>query len=264
MAALLEQPGVQRVTQREGADELVGAVGDPEEGAVHPVLAARGRRVALREPGGDERRAALPRRTSARSGPRGRSRACSSLAELGMAAAQPRAADVGDDEGGHRPIPSAAPTIATGYRDPTGTCSRIARMAGYVQDDMTAEEVARQKALYGPFTQAVRELVDAAIRTEVDDDEVRAVQAEVEAWSRGCGRSQIDGRTACGSAPAAAVGRGATPWSGLRNADRAAAGDRARGHRPRVVGLPPRGGVRRPARAGARRRLRADPRPDAR
>ena len=54
-------------------------------------------------------------------------------------------------------------------------------MSGYVRDDITAEELERQRALYGPFTQAVRELVDATIRTEVDDDEIRAVQAEVEA-----------------------------------------------------------------------------------
>ncbi|MCW2771985.1 MAG: thioesterase superfamily protein, partial [Nocardioides sp.] len=54
-------------------------------------------------------------------------------------------------------------------------------MAGYVQDDITPEELERQKAVYVPFTQAVRELVDATIRTEVDDDEIRAVQAEVEA-----------------------------------------------------------------------------------
>ena len=54
-------------------------------------------------------------------------------------------------------------------------------MAGYLQDDITAEEIEREAALYGPFTQVVRELVDATIRTEVDDDEIRAVQAELEA-----------------------------------------------------------------------------------
>ena len=46
-------------------------------------------------------------------------------------------------------------------------------MPGYLQDDLPPEEVERQRALYGPFTQAVRELVDATIRTTVDDDEIR-------------------------------------------------------------------------------------------
>ena len=51
-------------------------------------------------------------------------------------------------------------------------------MTGYVQDDVSEEEVERQKQLYGPFTQAVRELVDATIRTTVDDEEILAVQVE--------------------------------------------------------------------------------------
>ena len=46
-------------------------------------------------------------------------------------------------------------------------------MPGYLQDELPPEEMDRQRALYGPFTQAVRELVDATIRTTVDDDEIR-------------------------------------------------------------------------------------------
>ena len=66
-------------------------------------------------------------------------------------------------------------------------------MAGYVQDDITPEELERQQALYGPFTQAVRELVDATIRTEVDDEEIRAVQAEVEALTLRLRKNQLEG-----------------------------------------------------------------------
>lgn len=66
-------------------------------------------------------------------------------------------------------------------------------MAGYVQDDLPPEEVERQRALYVPLTQAVRELVDATIRTTVDDDEVRAVQAEVEDLVARLRKSQLDG-----------------------------------------------------------------------
>lgn len=91
-------------------------------------------------------------------------------------------------------------------------------MAPFVKDDMTPEEVERQKALYGPFTQAVRELVDATIRTEVDEDEVRAVQAEVEALTARLRTQQLDGPY---GVRFGATGRG-RPWGnsvvGLRNA----------------------------------------------
>lgn len=91
-------------------------------------------------------------------------------------------------------------------------------MAGYVKDDLSSEEVDRQRALYGPFTQAVRELVDATIRTEVDDAEIRAVQAEVEALTARLRAQQLDGPY---GVRFAASGRG-RPWGnsvvGLRNA----------------------------------------------
>ncbi|GHJ59367.1 thioesterase [Nocardioides sp. OK12] len=66
-------------------------------------------------------------------------------------------------------------------------------MVGYTKDDVSTEERERQRALYGPFTDALRGLVDAGIRTEVDDDEVRAVQAEVEALTARLRARQIDG-----------------------------------------------------------------------
>ena len=91
-------------------------------------------------------------------------------------------------------------------------------MPGYVQDDISDEEVERQKALYGPFTQAVRELVDATIRTTVDDSEIRAVQAEVEALTARLRTSQLPGPY---GVRFGGSGRG-RPWGntvvGLRNA----------------------------------------------
>jgi acyl-coenzyme A thioesterase PaaI-like protein len=48
-------------------------------------------------------------------------------------------------------------------------------------DELSLEEVEVQRALYGPFTQAVRELVDAAIRTTVAEEEIRRAHAEIEA-----------------------------------------------------------------------------------
>lgn len=66
-------------------------------------------------------------------------------------------------------------------------------MAGYQRDDASTEEVERQAALYRPLAQGVRELVDAVIRTEVDDDEVRAVRAEIAALTERLRRQQADG-----------------------------------------------------------------------
>ncbi|WP_193605313.1 PaaI family thioesterase [Nocardioides dongkuii] len=90
-------------------------------------------------------------------------------------------------------------------------------MTGYVQDDITDEELERQRALYGPFTQAVRELVDVTIRTLVDDDEIRRAQAEVEAITARLREHQLDGSYGVRFGKA---GRG-RPWGntvvGLRN-----------------------------------------------
>ncbi|MGA8257026.1 MAG: PaaI family thioesterase [Nocardioides sp.] len=63
----------------------------------------------------------------------------------------------------------------------------------FVRDDASPEEVARQAALYAPLTDAVRGLADATIRTLVDDEEIRAVQAEVEALTARLRRDQIPG-----------------------------------------------------------------------
>ncbi len=91
-------------------------------------------------------------------------------------------------------------------------------MADYVREDISPEEIERERAVYGPFTQAVRELVDATIRTEVDADEVRAVQAEVEGLVARLRVSQLEGSY---GVRYSTEGRG-RPWGntvvGLRNA----------------------------------------------
>jgi acyl-coenzyme A thioesterase PaaI-like protein len=58
------------------------------------------------------------------------------------------------------------------------------RMHGYVHDEIGLDELARQEALYGPLAQAVRELADAVIRTEVPEETVREAQVEVEAITK--------------------------------------------------------------------------------
>ena len=66
-------------------------------------------------------------------------------------------------------------------------------MAGYTQEDLSTEELDRQRALYGPLAQSVRELADAVIRTEADDEEVRAATAEIEAITERLRKQQLDG-----------------------------------------------------------------------
>jgi acyl-coenzyme A thioesterase PaaI-like protein len=66
-------------------------------------------------------------------------------------------------------------------------------MSRYVQEDVSSEEIERQRALYGPLAQSVRELADAVIRTEVDDEEIAAAQAEIEAITKRLRERQIPG-----------------------------------------------------------------------
>ena len=54
-------------------------------------------------------------------------------------------------------------------------------MNGYEHDHTTAEELQAEVDLYTPFTAAVRDLVDATIRTLAGPEEIRAAQAEIEA-----------------------------------------------------------------------------------
>ncbi|MFC6342450.1 PaaI family thioesterase, partial [Nocardioides hankookensis] len=68
---------------------------------------------------------------------------------------------------------------------------------------MTLEKTEHEAALYGPFTQVVRELVDATIRTEVDDDEARAVQAELEGLVARLRSRQLEGAYAASHGAAA-------------------------------------------------------------
>jgi acyl-coenzyme A thioesterase PaaI-like protein len=66
-------------------------------------------------------------------------------------------------------------------------------MVGYLHEELPPEEISRQEALYGPLAQAVRELADASIRTEVDDDTVRAAREEIEAITARLRARQLDG-----------------------------------------------------------------------
>lgn len=58
---------------------------------------------------------------------------------------------------------------------------------------ISAEEHARLTALYGPLTDAVRELVDATIRTQADEETIRAVRTAIAVVTAILRNSQFDG-----------------------------------------------------------------------
>ncbi len=91
-------------------------------------------------------------------------------------------------------------------------------MQGYEIDDITPEELTRQRDLYGPFTDAVRDLIDATIRTEVPDAEIATARAEIEAITARLRRRQIPGSYGVRFTAGGHRGR---PWGnavvGLRN-----------------------------------------------
>jgi len=66
-------------------------------------------------------------------------------------------------------------------------------MSRFQPEDLSAAEIARQQELYGPFTQAVRELVDATLRTTLEGDVIGEAQAQVEAVTARLREQQIEG-----------------------------------------------------------------------
>jgi acyl-coenzyme A thioesterase PaaI-like protein len=85
-------------------------------------------------------------------------------------------------------------------------------------DVITEAEYQRQRALYGPLTESLRRLIDAALHTEVDEATVRAVQGQVDALTATLESTQ---RTVTTTLRHADTGRPlawANPAVGLRNA----------------------------------------------
>lgn len=66
-------------------------------------------------------------------------------------------------------------------------------MLEFPVEDVTAEEIARLKAIYEPLTESVRELVDATIRTEADADAVAEAKRDIDAALARLRSKQIDG-----------------------------------------------------------------------
>lgn len=66
-------------------------------------------------------------------------------------------------------------------------------MLEFPVEDLSAEQIARLKAVYEPLAESVRELVDATIRTEVDADDVAAAKREIDSALARLRAKQLDG-----------------------------------------------------------------------
>ncbi len=89
----------------------------------------------------------------------------------------------------------------------------------FTHEAIDSDEFDRQQAIYEPFTAAVRDLLDATIRTEVDDPEVIAdAQRAIEAVTARLRTKQIDGSYGVRIAPDGRSRPWGNPVVGLRNA----------------------------------------------
>ncbi|HZU46727.1 MAG TPA: PaaI family thioesterase [Mycobacterium sp.] len=66
-------------------------------------------------------------------------------------------------------------------------------MLDFTQEDISAEDVERLRAIYEPLARSVRELVDATVRTQVDSDAVAAARAEIDSATTRLRCKQLDG-----------------------------------------------------------------------
>ena len=66
-------------------------------------------------------------------------------------------------------------------------------MLEFPVEDWSAEDIARLRGIYEPLAESVRDLVDAAIRTEADAETVAAVKRDVDAVVARLRERQIDG-----------------------------------------------------------------------
>ena len=67
----------------------------------------------------------------------------------------------------------------------------------FTLEDISDDEIARRRAVFEPLVASVRELVDAVIRTEVDDEVIVDAQRTVSGVVDALRAQQIDGAYGC-------------------------------------------------------------------
>ena len=91
-------------------------------------------------------------------------------------------------------------------------------MTSYQQDDIAPEELDRESELNGRFGQALRELVDASIRTTVAEDDIRRAMLEIEQITARLRTSQLPGSFGTKVSPQGRPLHWGNAVVGLRNA----------------------------------------------
>lgn len=89
---------------------------------------------------------------------------------------------------------------------------------GYELDGESPEDVSRQEALYRPLAAAMRELVDAGIRSTVDPAEIERAAAEIEQITARLRKSEIPGPFGARVRADGSVRQWGNAVVGLRNA----------------------------------------------
>jgi hypothetical protein len=74
-----------------------------------------------------------------------------------------------------------------------GDGQEFIRVQQFTHEAIDSVEFDRQKALYSPFTQSVRELLDAAIRTQVDDDIINEAKLAIDTVTERLRAKQSEG-----------------------------------------------------------------------
>jgi acyl-coenzyme A thioesterase PaaI-like protein len=85
-------------------------------------------------------------------------------------------------------------------------------------ETITGDEYERQRALYEPLTQSLRRLIDAGIKTGVDDDAIRDARAAIDAVSEALERKRRDTTSTLRHAETGRPLAWSNPAVGLRNA----------------------------------------------
>jgi acyl-coenzyme A thioesterase PaaI-like protein len=90
-------------------------------------------------------------------------------------------------------------------------------MLEFTAQNLSTEEVRRLRRLYEPLTRSVRELLDATIRTEADEDAVAAAKAEIDSATARLRSQQLDGAFGVRYNPDGESMAWGNPVIGLRN-----------------------------------------------